>query len=936
LRSQQETVKPRLLLETKFYPPRSPRDLVLRPRLRDSLVRGTTAKLILVSAPAGFGKSTVLAQWLDAWLEAEPAADAAEHAAAWLSLDRDDNEPASFWTYVIVALRTAVPGIGGSALGLLEAPHPTLIQTVLTMLLNDLGALERDVVLVLDDYHVIESREVHEGMAFLIDHMPPRLHLVIASRADPALPLARLRARGDLAETRAAELRFTLDEAVAYLNGLMGLRLTAGDVAVLEGRTEGWIAALQLAALSMQGRDDKAGFIAGFAGDDRYILDFLVEEVLQRQPARIQTFLLQTSILGRLSGPLCDAVTGQRDGKAMLEMLDRGNLFLVPLDDRRRWYRYHHLFADVLHARLLDEQPGDLPELRRRASVWHEQNGDLSEAIRHALAGEDFDRAADLVERAWPAMRRFRQESTMLGWLKALPDPLLGRRPVLSVTYAAVLVVSGQFEDVERRLRDAERWLEPTAAGDDGPTAPPAAMAVADEDELRRLPAAIAGYRAAQALAAGDVPGTMTHAQRALDLATSDDHLERAAAAALLGLAHWRTGDLETAHRMYADCRANLQHAGHIADAFGCTIALADIRITQGRLRDATSTYERALQLSVAQSGPVLRGTADMHVGRSELYREQGDLSGAMQHLLTAQELGEHAGLPQNPYRWRVAMARVREAQGDLDGALELLDEAESLYVGDFFPNVRPIPALRARVWAAQGRLAEVFGWAREQGLSGEGDLTYLHEFEHITLARTLLAEYRSERAGHSGRHAIALLDRLLHAAEEGDRAGSVIEILVLLAVAHQTRGDIAAALVALQRALALAEPEGYVRVFLDEGLPMAALLQAAAESGIATRYVRLLRPALSETDARPAATAGLIEPLSDRELDVLRLLATELGGPDIASELYVSLNTLRTHTKNIYAKLGVNNRRAAVRRAQELDLLRPPQRRPGPVTRER
>ena len=421
---------------------------------------------MLVSAPAGFGKSTILAQWLDA----EPAAGTTERSAAWLSLDRDDDDPASFWTYVITALRKAVPGIGETALGLL--PQPTLIQTVLTTLLNDLGSLEKDAVLVLDDYHVINSREVHEGMAFLIDHLPSRLHVVIASRADPALPLARLRARGDLVETRAAELRFTPDEALAYLNGVMGLRLTAADMAVLEGRTEGWIAALQLAALSMQGRDNKAGFIAGFGGDDRYILDFLVEEVLQRQPTRIQAFLLQTSVLGRLSGPLCDAVTGQGDGKATLEALDRGNLFLVPLDDRRRWYRYHHLFADVLHARLLDEQPDGPPELHRRASVWHEQNGDLSEAIRHALAGEDFDRAADLVERAWPAMRQSRQEATMLGWLKALPDQLLRRRPVVSVAYAAVLAVSGQFKDIETRLRDAERWLDPAAGGDDGPTSP--------------------------------------------------------------------------------------------------------------------------------------------------------------------------------------------------------------------------------------------------------------------------------------------------------------------------------------------------------------------------------------------------------------------------------------------------------------------------------
>ena len=934
--SQQETAQPPLLLlETKFYPPRSPRDLVPRPRLRDSLVRGTRSKLMLVSAPAGFGKSTMLAQWLDDWLDAEPGAGTTEHSAAWLSLDRDDNDPAAFWTYVIAALRTAVPGIGEIALGLLQAPLPTSIQTVLTTLVNDLGGLERDAVLVLDDYHVINSREVHEGMAFLIDHLPARLHVVIASRADPALPLARLRARGDLVETRAAELRFTPDEAVAYLNGVMGLQLTAGDMAVLEGRTEGWIAALQLAALSMQGRDDKAGFIAGFTGDDRYILDFLVEEVLQRQPARIQAFLLQTSILGRLSGPLCDAVTGDGDSKATLETLDRGNLFLVPLDDRRRWYRYHHLFADMLRARLLDEQPGNLPELHRRASGWHERSGDLPDAIRHALAGEDFDHAADLVERAWPVMRQFRQEATMLGWLKALPDPLLGRRPVLSVAYAAVLAVSGQFDGVETRLRDAERWLGPAAGGDDRPAAPAPPMAVVDENELRRLPAAIAGYRAAQALAAGDVPATMTHARRALDLVTDDDHLERAAAAGLLGLAHWSTGDLETAHRWYADCRASLERAGHVADTLGCTIALADIRLTQGRLRDAMVTYERALQLAVARGGPVLRGTADMHVGLSELCREQGDLTAATQHLLRAQELGEHAGLPQNPYRRRVAMARVRQAHGDLDGALELLDEAERVYVGDFFPNARPVPALRAGVWAARGRLAEAFGWAREQGLSAEDDLSYLREFEYITLARALVAEDRSQRAGRSGDQAIALLGRLLRAAEEGDRAGNAIEILVLLAVAHQTRGDIAAALVALERALALAGPEGYFRVFLDEGQPMAALLEAAAERGIAAGYVRLLRSALGETEVRSTERAGLIEPLSDRELDVLRLLATDLGGPGIASELYVSLNTLRTHTKNIYAKLGVNNRRAAVRRARELDLLRTPRRRPGPAARE-
>ena len=386
---------PASLLETKLYVPRSRRGLVPRPRLSERLDRGAASKLTLVSAPAGFGKTTLLTEWL----AAGPAGPAGERLAAWLSLDRGDNDPASFWTYVIAALRTVAAGVGDSALALLQAPRPPPIETVLTALLNELGALAGDIVLVLDDYHVIDAREVQDAMAFLLDHLPAQLHVVIAGRADPALPLARLRARGELAEIRAAGLRFTPDEAAAYLNEMMGLQLTARDVAALEGRTEGWIAALQLAALSMQGRDDVAGFIAGFAGDDRYVVDYLAEEVLQRQPGRVQAFLLQTSILGRLSGPLCDAVTGQDGGKAMLAALDRGNLFLVPLDDRRRWYRYHQLFADVLQARLLDEQPGQLPDLHRRASAWYEQNGDPSEAISHALAGEDFDRAADLVER---------------------------------------------------------------------------------------------------------------------------------------------------------------------------------------------------------------------------------------------------------------------------------------------------------------------------------------------------------------------------------------------------------------------------------------------------------------------------------------------------------------------------------------------------------
>ena len=733
------------LLETKLHVPRWRRGLVARPRLSERLSRGAESALTLVSAPAGFGKTTLLAEWL-----AVAAADG--RPVAWLSLDQRDNDPALFWTYLVAALTTAAAGVGAGALSLLQPPEPPS-EAGLATLLNDLDAISDDVVLVLDDYHVIDARDVQDGMAFLLEHLPPQIHLVIGSRADPALPLARLRGRGELAEIRAADLRFTPSEAAAYLNEAMGLALTAADVAALEGRTEGWIAALQLAALSLQGREDIAAFIDGFAGDDRYIVDFLAEEVLQRQPEHVQHFLLQTSILDRLSGPLCDAVTGQDGGKAKLTALERGNLFLVPLDDRRRWYRYHQLFADVLHARLRDEQPDDVPDLHRRASAWYEQNDEPSEAIRHALAAQDFERAADLVELAIPAMRRSRQEAAVLGWLELLPDEVVRVRPVLSVGFAGALLAGGEFESVEARLRDAERWLDGATGIRQGSQAPAAEMVVVDDVEFRRLPAEIELYRAAQALARGDGPGTVRHARRALELSPADEHLGRASAAALMGLAFWASGDLEAGYSGYAECMAGLRRAGHIADTFGCAIALADIRRTQGRLGEAMRTYEQALQRAPQQGGPVLRGTADMYVGMSEVHRERDDVPAATQQLLRSQDLGEHIGLPQNRYRWRVAMARIREAEGDLGGALDLLNEAERLYVGDFFPNVRPVPALRARVRVAQGELGEALGWARERGLSVDDDLSYLREFEHITLARVLLARYAAERcrALHSG-----------------------------------------------------------------------------------------------------------------------------------------------------------------------------------------
>ena len=912
--SRTETVPPTPLLATKLYLPRPQRRAVPRPRLVDRLNRGKDSVLTLVSAPAGFGKSTLLA----AWLAAEPAA-AGKHSAAWLSLDAGDNDPALFWTYVITALRTAAPTLGTGALAALQT-RTASSQEVLTGLLNDLAALERDVVLVLDDYHAIESRDVHDGMAFLLDHLPPRLHLVLASRADPPLPLARLRARGELVEIRAADLRFTPEEAAEYLTDVMDLPLTAHDVSTLGSRTEGWIAALQLAALSMRGRDDLPGFVEGFAGDDRYIVDYLVEEVLQSQPAPVRAFLLQTSILTRMNAFLCDAVTGRGDGRAMLEALDRANLFLVPLDDRRRWYRYHHLFAEVLQARLLDEQPDELPELHRRASSWHAEHGDPDAAIQHAMAAGDSGLAANLIEAALPAMARDRREGTLRGWLEALPEEVFRLRPVLSLGFVGALLSTGATDGVEPRLRDAERWVDDAGRVDSGDRAD--RPVVVDAEEYRRLPGSIAIYRSGQALVQGDAAATVHHARRALELLDEDDHYRRGAAAALQGLALWGAGDLEGAYDGYARSVASFRRSGHIADVLGCTVTLADILLTQGRLSDALARYQESLQLAREQPVQVRRGIPDMHVGISTILCERGDLDAAAEQLRLATVLGDVAGLPKYRYRWRVAMAKVLQARGDLAGVVTLLDEAERFFMADMSPNVRPIPALRARALLAQGRVAEALNWAREQQLAVTDEPSYLREFEHVTLARILIAEGHEQRTEQPLLDAIGLLERLLGAAESGGRTGTVLEILVLQAIAHQLAGDTPAAMAPLERALALAEPEEYVRVFADEGAPMAVLLDAAARRGMAPGYMRRILAAFGTSDSQESGTGHgptLLEPLSEREREVLRLLETDLSGPEIARQLVVSLNTVRTHTKNIYMKLGVNNRRAAVLRAQEL-----------------
>ncbi len=900
---------PPVLATKLFAPPRRAR-LVARPRLL-KLLDATLApahRLTVVSAPAGFGKTTLIGDWRASLVE-HPAPP----AIGWVSLDAGDNDLARLLTHLLAALDT------GPAL--LDAVSPASTGTVLPALVNELthaGGAAR--VIVLDDYHVIESAAVHEAVTFLLDHLPEQVHLLVATRSDPPLPLARLRSRGQLVEVRAADLRFRPPEAQEFLTSVMGLHLTAADAAALDERTEGWAAGLQLAALSLRGIDDPtevAGFIDAFTGSHRFVIDYLADEVLARQPDDRREFLLRTAVLDRLTGPLCDAVTGRADGASALDDLDRANLFLVPLDGRRSWYRYHHLFADVLRARLLAEHPGEVRRLHRRASDWYASQDLAADAVRHALAAEDFARAAVLMEQAVPELRRTRQDRLLQDWARALPDPVVRHSPVLSIVSGWSSLISGDLDGLEARLDDAAAAL---AAGEHDERL---RAAWADTEDLRSAPAMISVYRASLAQARGDLAGTVRYAREALDRAGPADHFVRGAGAGFLGLAAWAAGDVQEAVPMFTEAVRSLHTAGNLVDELDSTVVLADMWVAAGRPSRARRLYEQALRTATAGSGPYPRATADLHVGLAELDLARDDLASAEDHLRNARVLAEHGSITENRHRWYLAMAQLRAAAGDREATADLLDRAQELYRPGFYPDVRPIAATRARLALAAGDLTAAQDWANQAGVTVNDEPTYLREYELLTLVRVLLARRRA--ADPSAPATAALLERLRIAA--AGRAGSLREIRLLQALAHHADGDATGALAALGDALtAPPEPESYVRLFLDEGAPMQALLRDAAGAAGLEEQARQRLKAILERPTSPGPAADprqpLADPLSSRELEVLRLLDSDLTGPEIARRLYVTVNTLRTHTKRIFTKLDVTTRAAAVRRARAYGLL--------------
>jgi LuxR family transcriptional regulator, maltose regulon positive regulatory protein len=912
------TAEQDVLLATKLHVPGPRPGFVPRPRLAARLEDGLARGVVLVSAPAGSGKTVLLADW----------ARRGGRPVAWLSLDAADNDPARFWRHLVAALGRARPGteeLAGPALGPLA---PSLPDGLVTALINELAGQPGDgeMIVVLDDYHVIDAQQVHGSLLFLLRHLPPGLRLVLAGRSDPPLPLAGLRARGQLAELRADDLRFTADEAAALLREAIGADLPGDAVAALAARTEGWAAGLQLAGLSLRGRADAAGLVAAFSGSHRYVLDYLTEEVLDRQSQQVRAFLLETSVLDRLSGALCDAVTGSSGGQAMLEQVERAGLFLTPLDEVRGWWRYHHLFADLLRARLQHELPARVEALHRAAAAWHEERGLADDAIRHALAAGDPAWAARLIERHFDAVFLQGEGATIQRWLAALPADLTRSRPRLGLAQAWMAVVGGHMETAGIALEAAE------SASAEAAQVPFEPSAGAGASLLANMPASVAIGQAWLAYLRGDADGMAAFASQARRELADGDKTLNLFYQLELALADRLGGRLDDAERGFASTVAGLRAAGERGLAIAFSHFLGQIQVAQGRLDAALGTYQAALEMAAGPGRPAPPAAGIAYAGMAGVEYQRGELDAALRHVTEGIALLRPASYTSPIATVLATLAWIRQARGDTAGALEAIGEAEQVAPSPAVADLsNPLPAQRARLLLAQGDTAAAARWAQQRGLGADDEPGYPQEREYLVLARVLLAEDRPRRA-------LALLERLLQAAVTQDRTGSVIEVQALRALALAAGGDEPAAVAALAEALTLACPQGYVRVFADEGAPMRALLgrliaaQRAEQSPARRVPPRCLAQIVQAFGPEPAAPGsgrraapavpGLAEPLTGRELEVLRLLAAGKSNQRIAHDLVVALDTVKKHVTHVLGKLGAANRTEAVARARDLGLI--------------
>ena len=904
---QTVTDRPEGLLATKFYLPHPPPGFVPRQRLDRRLDDSLRSELTLISAPAGFGKTMLLAEWCRR----------RQHPVAWLSLDAGDNDPVRFWRYTVAALDRVRPGLSERVAGLLDSLAPASIEALVTTVVNELAAEGGDALLVLDDYHVVEAQPIHASLRFLLEHQPPALHIVLASRADPPLPLGRLRAGGRLAELRAADLVFNLSEAVALLGEATGLALGEDLVADLVARTEGWAVGLKLAGLSLPGQPDIARFVQSFSGSHRYVLDYLAEEVLEQQPASLRGFLLETSVLDRLSGPLCDAVTGRTDGQQLLQTIEAANLFLTPLDEVRGWWRYHHLFADLLRARLQQQDPEWVVELHRRAAGWHHEHGHADEAVGHALAAGDGMWAARLAEVYADEFVVRSETASVQRWLAALPPELVASRTRLLLVRTRIALLAAEVEGVEDLLDAAELAAADVAGEPYEWSTGRAASSSADIAVFIALGRAwLAGLR-------GDAEAATVFAKRARAELHEGDWMLELLIQWRLALADWVGGRLSDAERAFAGCASEFARAGEFMLSSWSSLLLGQIQCAQGQLDAATETYRNALELTAPADQPALPAAGFAYVGLSEVAYQRNDLDEALTFATEGIRLCRHLANGQALAVGLATLAQLRQAGGDPSGASDAIEEA-----GRVGPSVtvtsrlNPAPALRARLLVAHGDVDAAARWAAERGIGPDDEPSYPEEAAYLALARVLLAQDQPEQA-------LRMLDRLHALAASGGRIGSVIEIQVLRALALSATGDEDAD-DALANALTLGARQGHVRVFVDEGRPMAALLGRYVATHprhhppLPADYLGRLVPAFATAipAAGPAAVAGLVTQLSARELEVLRLLAAGKQNQRIADELYVTVYTVKKHVTHILDKLGAANRTEATTRAREFGLI--------------
>ena len=883
------------ILQTKLFMPPARLELVERPQLGTMLNRALSASLTLVSAPAGFGKTTLVSNWI----QQQP------HAVAWLSLDESDNDSVRFLSYVVAALNTAVSNFPSTSLTMLQNRQSVMMDVILTELLNAITAVSHPIILVLDDYHLIEDEDIHEGLIFVLDHMPSNLHLILTTRSDPPLPLSRLRGRRQLVEMRQAELAFTLEETTRFLNDLMKLELSADAVNALAERTEGWITGLQMAAVSMQGRRDVAGFVQAFTGSNRFVLDYLMEEVWQQQSPEIQDFLMKTAVLDELTGPLCDALMDDAtNSQEILAFLDRTNLFVIPLDDDRRWYRYHHLFVELLRQRLSSTQLDLENQLHHRAGEWYAENGRIATAIDHFLQATSYEKAADLIEQVAENYLMRSEVDTLLHWINAVPENWVRERPLLFVYQAGALLINGQS------LVAIESQLEAAMEGSDG-------TASGEVNVMRSL---MAAFR-------GDPEESRMLSELALRYLPTANRFLRSLVSQNMALAYALHGDVQSVIDKLMEAVNLSEDAGNIMSQVISLSHVGEFHIAGGRLREAQDVYQQCIALAVDEKQRPLPIAGIPKMGLGQLYREWNEFDKAEEliqgGLALIQRWGEMGAL--EGYIW---LSRLRRSQGNFDAAQKALNQANRIAVGfdaslmdDYIVGID-----QAQLDIQQGRLETAVSWVKSTGLiekTLENTPYHLWELGRITLIRLYIAQ-------QSFSTALNMLSDLIPRAKRLGRIDAIIDALGLQAIALSRTKQMDKAFASLQEALTLAEPENYIRIFLDKGEQMVGLLveflQKSRPAELQTYVQKILSYQVSGISSQQKeASSALVEPLSERELEVLQLIAAGHTNREIADRLVVAISTIKTHINNIYGKLGVTRRTHAISRAKQLNLLPPP-----------